>query len=48
MSIVTHLIYFLIIFTWRNELVAFTMNIDNLNLRIVFQMLAQLGDIHIH
>ena len=31
-----------------DEFVAFTMNVDNLNLRVVFQVLTQLGDIHIH
>ena len=32
----------------RDELVALAVNIDNLNLRIVLQMLTQFGDIHIH
>ena len=31
-----------------NQFVTLTVNIDNLDLRIIFQMLAQLGDIHIH
>ena len=30
------------------EFVATAMDIDNLNLRIIFEKLAQLGDIHIH
>ena len=32
----------------NDELVALTMDIDNLNLRIFLQMLAEFGDIHIH
>ena len=32
----------------RNQFVAFSVNIDNLYLRIILQMLAQLGDLNIH
>ena len=32
----------------HDELVALAVNIDDLNLRIFLQMLAELGDIHIH
>ena len=33
---------------WRNKLVALAMDVDDFNLRILLQVLAQLGDVHIH
>ena len=32
----------------RNQFVAFTVNVDDFNLVVVFQMLAQLCDVYIH
>ena len=37
-----------LLFFGSNELIALTVNVDNLNLRIVLQVLAQLGNIDVH
>lgn len=36
------------LFHWHDELVALAVDIDDLNLWIVLEMLAEFGDIHIH
>jgi hypothetical protein len=33
---------------WCDEFITFTVDIDDFNLWVILQMLAQLGDIHIH
>ena len=37
-----------LIFLWRDELIALAVNIDDFNLVIILQVLAQLGDVNVH
>ena len=48
MKLSIELLYYGLLFVWYDEFVSLTVDIDNFDLVVGFQMLAQLGNVNVH